>query len=99
MGPSRRWPVSMRSPRAPLLARGMRRDRGEIRGVPWAPLPRVAGRGGRGVLNEVGLAGSSDVVVTTTLSKALGSQGGAVLGSEAVRDHLIDSARPFIFDT
>jgi 8-amino-7-oxononanoate synthase len=37
--------------------------------------------------------------MTTTLSKALGSQGGAVLGSEAVRDHLIDSARPFIFDT
>ena len=36
---------------------------------------------------------------TTTLSKALGSQGGAVLGSAAVRDHLIDSARPFIFDT
>jgi 8-amino-7-oxononanoate synthase len=37
--------------------------------------------------------------MTTTLSKALGSQGGVVLGSEAVRDHLIDSARPFIFDT
>ncbi len=37
--------------------------------------------------------------MTTTLSKALGSQGGAVLGSAAVRDHLIDAARPFIFDT
>ena len=37
--------------------------------------------------------------MTTTLSKALGSQGGAVLGSVAVRDHLIDSARTFIFDT
>ena len=59
----------------------------------------VRGLGGRGLLHEVGLAGSPDVVVTTTLSKALGSQGGAVLGSEAVRDHLIDSARPFIFDT
>jgi 8-amino-7-oxononanoate synthase len=47
----------------------------------------------------VGLAGASDVVVTTTLSKALGSQGGAVLGSVAVRDHLIDAARTFIFDT
>jgi len=33
------------------------------------------------------------------LSKALGSQGGAVLGPVAVRDHLIDAARPFIFDT
>jgi 8-amino-7-oxononanoate synthase len=37
--------------------------------------------------------------MTTTLSKALGSQGGVVLGSSAVRDHLIDVARPFIFDT
>lgn len=59
----------------------------------------VRGAGGRGLLHEVGLAGAPDVVMTTTLSKALGSQGGAVLGSEAVRDHLIDSARTFIFDT
>ncbi len=59
----------------------------------------VRGAGGRGLLHEVGLAGAPDVVMTTTLSKALGSQGGAVLGSEAVRDHLIDAARPFIFDT
>jgi 8-amino-7-oxononanoate synthase len=29
----------------------------------------------------------------------LGSQGGVVLGPAAVRDHLIDAARPFIFDT
>jgi 8-amino-7-oxononanoate synthase len=54
---------------------------------------------GRGLLHELGLAGVPDVVMTTTLSKALGSQGGAVLGSVAVRDHLIDSARTFIFDT
>ncbi|SRX95399.1 putative 8-amino-7-oxononanoate synthase BioF1 (AONS) (8-amino-7-ketopelargonate synthase) (7-keto-8-amino-pelargonic acid synthetase) (7-KAP synthetase) (L-alanine--pimelyl CoA ligase) [Mycobacterium tuberculosis H37Rv] [Mycobacterium shimoidei] len=59
----------------------------------------VRGTGGRGLLDELGLAGSPDVVMTTTLSKALGSQGGAVLGSAAVRDHLIDAARPFIFDT
>ncbi len=59
----------------------------------------VRGTGGRGLLDEVGLAGAPDVVVTTTLSKALGSQGGAVLGPEAVRDHLINAARPFIFDT
>lgn len=37
--------------------------------------------------------------MTTTLSKALGSQGGAVLGPAAVRAHLIDTARTFIFDT
>ena len=59
----------------------------------------VRGTGGRGLLHEVGLAGAPDVVMTTTLSKALGSQGGAVLGPAAVRAHLIDTARTFIFDT
>ncbi len=59
----------------------------------------VRGTGGRGLLDEVGLAGAPDVVMTTTMSKALGSQGGVVLGPVAVRDHLIDAARPFIFDT
>src|ERR1700712_653205 len=59
----------------------------------------VRGIGGRGLLHELDLAGAPDVVMTTTLSKAFGSQGGAVLGSVAVRDHLIDAARPFIFDT
>ncbi len=55
--------------------------------------------GGRGLLHELGLAGAPDVVMTTTLSKAFGSQGGAVLGPAPVRAHLIDAARPFIFDT
>lgn len=55
--------------------------------------------GGRGLLSEVGLAGAPDIVMTTTLSKALGSQGGAVLGPKAVRTHLIETARTFIFDT
>src|ERR1700754_2738238 len=40
--------------------------------------------GGRGLLYELGLAGAPDIVLTTTLSKALGSQGGAVLGPPAV---------------
>jgi 8-amino-7-oxononanoate synthase len=55
--------------------------------------------GGRGLLHELGLAGAPDIVMTTTLSKALGSQGGIVLGPPQVRAHLIDVARPFIFDT
>ncbi|WP_304116760.1 8-amino-7-oxononanoate synthase [Mycolicibacterium bacteremicum] len=59
----------------------------------------VRSAGGQGLLHEVGLAGAPDVVMTTTLSKALGSQGGVVLGPAAVRAHLIDTARPFIFDT
>lgn len=58
----------------------------------------VAGQG-RGLVAELGLSGAEDVVVTATLSKSLGSQGGAVLASSAIRDHLVSTARPFIFDT
>ena len=59
----------------------------------------VAGPGGRGLLAETGLAGRPDVVATGTLSKALGAQGGVVLASAAVRDQLVNRARPFIYDT
>jgi len=38
-------------------------------------------------------------VLTATLSKSLGSQGGVVLAGRAVVEHLVDAARPFIFDT
>lgn len=58
----------------------------------------VAGHG-RGLVHELDLVGAHDLLVTVTLSKALGSQGGAVLGSTAVRDHLVNTARSFIFDT
>ncbi|MHA7200563.1 8-amino-7-oxononanoate synthase [Arthrobacter alkaliphilus] len=54
---------------------------------------------GRGSVAGTALAGHPNVVVTATLSKALGSQGGAVLGSALLRDHLINRARSFIFDT
>ncbi|WP_060890017.1 aminotransferase class I/II-fold pyridoxal phosphate-dependent enzyme, partial [Streptomyces scabiei] len=59
----------------------------------------VLGDGGRGAPHAAGLAGAPDVVVTLTLSKSLGSQGGAVLGPAAVIDHLVNAARTFIFDT
>ncbi|MCX4095136.1 8-amino-7-oxononanoate synthase [Nocardia sp. alder85J] len=59
----------------------------------------VRGDYGRGLVHEAGLAGEPDVVVTATLSKALAAQGGAVLATERVRAHLIDTARTFIFDT
>jgi 8-amino-7-oxononanoate synthase len=59
----------------------------------------VLGRGGRGALAAAGLAGSADVVVIATLSKALGSQGGAVLASRDVIEHIVDAGRTFIFDT
>ena len=58
----------------------------------------VAGDGGLGLVAHHGLTGPG-VVVTLTLSKSLGSQGGAVLGSPAVVEHLVNTARPFIFDT
>lgn len=50
-----------------------------------------------------GLADAGHVVVTATLSKALGSQGGAVLlggaGADALREHLVNTSRTFLFDT
>jgi 8-amino-7-oxononanoate synthase len=59
----------------------------------------VLGTQGRGAPHAHGLAGAPDVVATVTLSKSLGSQGGAVLGPAAVIDHLVNAARTFIFDT
>ncbi|SHN32517.1 8-amino-7-oxononanoate synthase [Cryptosporangium aurantiacum] len=59
----------------------------------------VIGERGRGAVYAAGLAGEPDVVRTVTLSKALGSQGGAVLGAPEVIQELIDRGRPFIFDT
>jgi 8-amino-7-oxononanoate synthase len=58
----------------------------------------VAGQG-RGLVAALGLVGADNLVVTMTLSKALGSQGGAVLAPPPVRDHLVNTARSFIFDT
>ncbi|MCO4254249.1 8-amino-7-oxononanoate synthase [Pseudarthrobacter cellobiosi] len=54
---------------------------------------------GRGSVAGTSLAGHPSVIVTATLSKALGSQGGAVLGSALLREHLVNRARSFIFDT
>ncbi|MET8791267.1 8-amino-7-oxononanoate synthase [Streptomyces pseudogriseolus] len=59
----------------------------------------VLGDGGRGAPHAAGIAGAEDVVVTVTLSKSLGSQGGAVLGTGRVIAHLVNVARTFIFDT
>ena len=54
---------------------------------------------GRGSAAAAGLAGVEHVVVTMTLSKSLASQGGVVLGPALLRDHLVNRARTFIFDT
>ncbi|KRV49785.1 8-amino-7-oxononanoate synthase [Wenjunlia vitaminophila] len=59
----------------------------------------VVGERGTGAVAAAGLAGAPDVVTTAVLSKALGSQGGVVLGPARVIRHLVDNARTFIFDT
>ena len=59
----------------------------------------VLGPGGSGALAAAGLAGAPDVLATVTLSKSLGSQGGAVVGPRRVIEHLTQAARTFIFDT
>src|SRR5699024_5535774 len=46
-----------------------------------------------------GLATDPDVVTTVDLSATLGAQGGAVLGPKRVIDHLVNTARGFVFDT
>ena len=85
---------------APLRAlHGVAREAGALLVVDDAHGLGVVGASGRGAVAAAGLAGEPDVVVTATLSKALGSQGGVVLGPSAVRRHLVDTARPFIFDT
>jgi 8-amino-7-oxononanoate synthase len=75
------------------------REHGAVLLVDEAHAFGVRGSGGRGVLDEAGLAGAPDLVTTAVLSKSLGAQGGVVLGTSALRDHLIDRARSFIFDT
>ncbi|WP_204051883.1 8-amino-7-oxononanoate synthase [Microbispora siamensis] len=59
----------------------------------------VVGDHGRGAVHAAGLAGCADIVRTVTLSKSLGSQGGAVLGAPEVIGTLVDTGRSFIFDT
>ncbi len=58
----------------------------------------VAGAG-RGAVYAAGLAGAEHVVITATLSKALGAQGGAALGPALLREHLVSVARTALFDT
>jgi 8-amino-7-oxononanoate synthase len=85
---------------APLAAlHAVARENGALLVVDEAHALGVVGPAGRGAAFAAGLAGEPDVVLTLTLSKALGSQGGAVLGPTVVREHLVDTARPFIFDT
>lgn len=59
----------------------------------------VIGNAGAGACAAAGIAASPHIVITATFSKALASQGGAVLADPAIIDLLTSSARTFIFDT
>jgi glycine C-acetyltransferase len=58
----------------------------------------VLGRNGRGSVDHFGLHGRVAIQVGT-LSKAVGSLGGYVAGSTALREYLTQRARPFLFST
>ena len=58
----------------------------------------VLGRNGRGSVDHFGLHGRVAIQVGT-LSKAVGSLGGYVAGSLALREILTQRARPFLFST
>jgi 8-amino-7-oxononanoate synthase len=75
------------------------RDHGALLIVDEAHSLGVVGPDGTGAARAAGLAGQPDVVLTVTLSKSLGAQGGAVLGDGEVVEHLVNTARAFIFDT
>lgn len=59
----------------------------------------VVGPDGSGLARHLGVAGHPNLLLTGTLSKSFGAQGGVVLGPAAIREQLINRARPFIYDT
>jgi len=75
------------------------RDAGAVLLVDDAHALGVLGPGGAGAVVDAGLAGEPDVVVTATLSKAVGAAGGVVAGPAALRRHLVDTGRTFVYDT
>jgi 8-amino-7-oxononanoate synthase len=85
---------------APLRAlHAVARDHGALLVVDEAHALGVLGAAGRGAVEAAGLAGEPDVVRTVVLSKSLGAHGGAVLAAPEVVELLVNTARPFIFDT
>ncbi len=58
----------------------------------------VFGRNGRGTVDHFGLHGRVDIVIGT-MSKAVGTMGGYVACTQAMREIMINKARPFLFST
>jgi 8-amino-7-oxononanoate synthase len=75
------------------------RRRGAVLLVDDAHAVGVLGASGAGAVVAAGIAGEPDVVVTATLSKALGAAGGVVAGPRALVRHLVETSRTFIYDT
>ena len=75
------------------------RRHGAILLVDEAHAVGVIGPAGAGGVVAAGLAGAPDVVVTATLSKALGAAGGVVAGPASLIRHLVETGRTFIYDT
>jgi len=58
----------------------------------------VLGKQGRGTVDHFGLKGRVDIQIGT-LSKAFGTIGGYVAGSQNLKDYMISTARPFLFSS
>ncbi|HTB22768.1 MAG TPA: 8-amino-7-oxononanoate synthase [bacterium] len=59
----------------------------------------VLGAGGHGILEHYGLAAPENLILSGTLSKALGSLGGYVAGPQVLVDTLVNHSRAFIYAT
>jgi len=71
---------------------------GAITMIDEAHATGVLGKTGRGAEEQFGIEGQIDIVMGT-LSKAIGSLGGFVAGSESLIDYLRNKARSFIYTT
>jgi 8-amino-7-oxononanoate synthase len=83
------------APLADLIAVARRHDGFLV--VDEAHATGVLGPDGRGLAHT--LEGAPDVISLHTCGKALGSSGALVLAPRAIRDFLINRARPFIYAT
>jgi 8-amino-7-oxononanoate synthase len=75
------------------------REAGAVLLVDDAHALGLLGPCGAGAVVEAGLAGEPDLVVTATLSKSVGAAGGVVAGPRGLIGHLVDTSRPFVYDT
>ncbi len=90
---------SMDGDRAPLAEiAALTRDHGALLLVDEAHSFGICGKDGRGLADELDIAGEIDLHMGT-LSKAVGLAGGYVAGSRAAIDLIVNRARPLIYST